>query len=401
MVELTKRGGTVQRDLDSGRMGQEALNTTANGQPDACRAVTTSSVLAGRVVLVTGAGGFVGGHVARQLAQAGYGVRGLVRRLPQVEEGDPPIDWVIGDLRDPDLRARAVAGAWGVVHCGGWVNLGVDARGEARAINVEATSGLVEQCVAAGVERFIYTSTLQTIAAGSVSQPADEESTWNLDTVESPYVRSKREIEEILLSQGERLPTLVICPGMVIGPRDPRPTSTRVLMEMARTPLAFLPAGGIPVIDAQVLAQAHQQALESDLLGERLALVGPYLSFRDQARLVARLTGWPRWVVAMPDLLEKPLTRLAGGLDRLLGGRVEAVSAATVAGGFLRFHVKGDRADRMFNLKHPPPIRSIYDALADLRRSGRAPWVRFKKEAHDLEHDSLSIVSSGASEGQA
>src|SRR5205807_67179 len=53
----------------------------------------------GAAVLVTGAGGFVGGHVARALAAAGYAVRGLSRRPPRVEPGDPPIDWRLGDLR--------------------------------------------------------------------------------------------------------------------------------------------------------------------------------------------------------------------------------------------------------------------------------------------------------------
>lgn len=336
-----------------------------------------------RAVLVTGAGGFVGGHVARTLAAAGYLVRGLVRRLPRIDPEDPPIEWMLGDLRDPEVRARAVAGVWGVAHCGGWVNLNCDMAGAARAVNVEATRGLLADCVSAGVERFLYTSTIQTLAAGSAEEPADEESPWNLERVDSPYVESKREAERhVLDGQQGRLATLVLCPGMVIGPRDPRPTSTRVLFEMARTPVAFLPAGGIPVVDAHVLALAHQRALESDQVGRRFALVGPYLSYREQAQLVTRLTGRPRWIVAIPDRWEGPLTGFAGRLDRLVRGRAPAVSAATVAGGFLRLYVKGDRADAAFQLNHPPPIQSIYEALADFQRTGRAPWLKLNKAPH-------------------
>ena len=159
------------------------------------------------------------------------------------------------------------------------------------------------------------------------------------------------------------------------------PTSTRVLLEMAKTPVAFLPSGGIPIIDARVLALAHQRALESREAGRRFALVGPYLSYREQAQLVTELTGRPRWLVAIPDFWERPLTKLAGGFDRLTRGRGITLSAATVAGGFLQIHVKGDRADAAFNLCHPPPIQSIYEALADFQQSGRAPWLEFRKGA--------------------
>ncbi|AGA28641.1 NAD-dependent epimerase/dehydratase family protein [Singulisphaera acidiphila] len=372
----------------------ELVEASEPAVPD--QAVTASSSREKRTVLVTGAGGFVGGHVARKLAAAGYRVRGLVRRKPRVDPEDPSVDWIFGDLCDPEVRTRAVEGAWGVAHCGGWVNLASDPDGEARAVNVEATRGLLAACAAAGVERFVYTSTLHTLAAGSAECPADEETPWNLERVRSPYLESKREAErDVLAGQGGRLSTLVLCPGMVIGPRDARPTSTKVLFEMAKTPVAFLPAGGIPVIDAHVLALAHQRALESLESGRRFALVGPYMSYREQAELVAELTGRPRWCVPIADGWERPLSGIAGCVDRLVRGRGVTLSAAAVAGGFLRLHVKGDRADAAFGLRHPPPIQSIYQALADFQRTGRAPWLKFRKgvESQALDLGAADVVA--------
>ncbi|SIN70355.1 Nucleoside-diphosphate-sugar epimerase [Singulisphaera sp. GP187] len=366
--------------VEAGQPAVPDVPVPASGFQGQSIGASASSVTGKRIVVVTGAGGFVGGHVARTLAAAGYQVRGLVRRMPRVDPADPPIEWRFGDLRDPDARMRAIEGAWGVAHCGGWVNLASDHRGEAWAVNVEATRGLLADCVVAGVERFVYTSTLQTLAAGTAECPADEETPWNLDRVRSPYVETKREAErDVLAGQGGRLSTLVLCPGMVIGPRDSRPTSTKVLLEMAKTPVAFLPAGGIPVIDAHVLALAHQRALESNEAGRRFALVGPYLSYREQAELVAQLTGRPRWIVTISDGWERPLSGFAGGVDRLVRGRGITLSAAAVAAGFLRLHVKGGRADVAFGLRHPPPIQSIYQALADFQRTGRAPWLKFRK----------------------
>src|SRR5262245_59919235 len=87
-------------------------------------------------VLVTGAGGFVGGHIARNLASAGHFVRGLTRRPPHSEAGDRPIEWLVGDLRDPEVRARALLGVRGVIHAASWVSLGPDRLGESHSINV-------------------------------------------------------------------------------------------------------------------------------------------------------------------------------------------------------------------------------------------------------------------------
>ncbi len=155
-------------------------------------------------VLVTGAGGFVGGHVARLLAAAGHRVRGLTRRPPARQSDDPPIEWIVGDLRDPALVRRAPDGCRGVVHAAGWVCLGLDPHGMSQAINVEATLRLLDAAASAGVERFIYTSTLYTLAAGTPGQPADESAAWNLDRVESPYTRTKRQAEQLVLDARAR-----------------------------------------------------------------------------------------------------------------------------------------------------------------------------------------------------
>jgi dihydroflavonol-4-reductase len=349
----------------------------------------------GDLILVTGAGGFVGGHVARALAAAGYGVRALVRRRPAVDPLDPAIEWVHGDLRLAEVRARALAGARGIVHTAGWVSLGSDPRGESRAVNVAATQQLLDEARAAGVERFVYTSTLWTVAAGSPEQPADEEADWNLATIRSPYSESKREAERLVLEHDQPgFGTVVLCPSLVIGPRDIRPTSTRVLLHMARTPVAILPRGGTPVVDARVAAQAHVRALERAATGRRYVVAGPYLSYHELAFLVKRVAGSPRRVVTVPDALERPLAWVASGIDRLVRGRFPEVSAAAVAGGFLRLHVSGAAADAAFDLQHPPPIESIFDALADFHRRGRAPWLALRQpHARELAAPSAAVTS--------
>ena len=272
-----------------------------------------------------------------------------------------------------------------MIHAASWVSLGADPHREGDRTNVEATRGLLADCVASGVERMVYTSTLHTLAAGSRETPADEESPWNLDRVDSSYARTKREAESLVLDgAGGRLATVALCPGMVIGARDRKPTSTSLLIAMARSPVAMLPAGGIPLIDARVAATAHRRGLVAGEPGRRYALVGPYLSFRDLASLVRSVAGRPYWTIPIPDLCEPPLVWCAGWFDRLVGGRWIEISAATVAGGFLHLHVRGDRADRAFALIHPPLRESIEIALWDARRIGLAPRFARRPDACQL-----------------
>ncbi len=329
-----------------------------------------------RSVLVTGAGGFVGGHVARHLARSGYRVRALSRKEPFRAADDPPIDWLIGDLNHSADVAKAVEGMRDVVHAAGWVSLGGDPFGQSRKVNVDGTRDLLDRAEEAGVERFVYTSTLWTTAAGTAERPARESSEWNLDTIRSPYSESKREAERIVLARnGPTLQTVVICPGMVVGAGDRRPSSTRLLLTMARLGVVVLPGGGIPLVDARVLAEAHRQALETGEPGTRYVVAGPYLSYHEIARIVHEIVGRPRWILKVPDLCETPFRVVSGVFGRLLGDRAEDVSPAATAGGFLRLHVSGERADAEFGLEHPPPARSIFDALDDHFRSGRAPWL--------------------------
>ncbi len=331
-------------------------------------------------VLVTGASGFLGGHVARELARAGHPVKGLTRRPAEERPGDPAIEWVSGDLRVAADRRRGLRNVRAVVHTASWVSLGADPQGDGRAVNVEATRGLLADAVASGIERFVYTSTTHTLAAGTVEAPADESTAWNLTSVRSPYEQTKREAEAIVLDGlGGKLPGIALCPGMVIGPRDPKPTSTSLLLVMARSPVAFLPGGGIPVVDASVAALAHRRAIERGEPGQRYALVGPYLSFAAMARLVGRVTGWPMGIFPLAEFLERPLVWTAGVCDRVSGGRWIEVSGAAIAGGFLKLYIKGDRADRVFGLVHPPPIVSIFAALEDAKRAGLARGMGLRR----------------------
>jgi dihydroflavonol-4-reductase len=311
-------------------------------------------------VLVTGAGGFVGGHVARTLAAAGHAVRAVSRRPVPGDPNAPCTEWVIGDLTDRSFRRRVVEGTRGVIHAAGWVSLGPDIRGTSESVNIEITRSLLADASQAGVERFVYTSTLYTLAAGTPDRPADESTDWNLECVDSPYTRTKRVAERLVLDASRPgFTTIALCPGMVLGPPDSKPTSTKVVRTLSRTHVAFLPDGGIPIVDTAVVALAHRRALISGGEAQRYAVVGPYLSYPELARIVFAITGRPSRIIGIPDSLERLLGWGADIVGLLSMRRLSNISRQLVAGGFLRLHVSGARANACFGLVHPPAYETI------------------------------------------
>lgn len=92
-------------------------------------------------------------------------------------------------------------------------------------------------------------------------------------------------------------------------------------------------------------------------------MVGPYVSYGDVAALVASLTGRPRWLIPLPEMLKGVIVSTAGWFGPLARTWWPDVSRQLAAAGFLRFYLRGDRANTCFGLVHPPAIDSIARSL--------------------------------------
>jgi dihydroflavonol-4-reductase len=235
-------------------------------------------------VLVTGASGFVGSHVARRLAEGGAEVRGLSRSAPPEEAR--VADHVAADLLDRDALRRAVDGCDAVVHVAALY--AYDRREAARmeAVNVEGTRAVLG---AAGDRRVVVTSSSAT--CGPVpGRPATEEDSppdWELRV---PYKRTKLAAERVALERaGAGGDVVVVNPTTVVGPGDRRPTpSGKMVRDVATGKIkGYMRGGGINVVAVDDVAAGHVLALERGRAGERYILGGEDLSLRDAFAIVA------------------------------------------------------------------------------------------------------------------
>ncbi len=230
-------------------------------------------------IFVTGATGFVGSHVARELRERGADVR------------DERVDL----LDRPGLRA-AFEGCDAIVHVAALYSFDAPAI-ELELANIGGTRTVLAAAGEAGVKRVVHCSTAGTCGpvAGRPATEEDEPPAWELEV---PYKRTKLAAERLALEGG----AIVVNPTTPVGEGDRKPTPTgRMIGGVARGRLrGYVATTGLNVVDVRDVARGHALALEHGEPGQRYLLGGVDLSLADLFAAVARLAGRPRPRVRVP-----------------------------------------------------------------------------------------------------
>jgi dihydroflavonol-4-reductase len=340
----------------------------------------TEKAVRQRAVLVTGAGGFIGANLVWTLHEHGFRVRAMVRRPPTGPQwaGLDGVEFVLGDVTDPGHVARAVAGVGAVIHSAALTRLVPHPRSEAYRVNVGGTRNVCAAALKAGVRRLVFTSSAATVSPGTAEQPGTEDTPGQAlrSPIHAPYYSSKRWAERVVHAySAQGLETITLLPAFVIGPRDVRPTTNELLLYAARTRWAFLPPGGMGVIDVRETALAHVRALWLGEPGERYLLAGPYMRYVELAALVHRILNVYGSIHVLPGWMHPPgasaLALLAGVWPDLPNG----LTLPSYHYGFVENHLSGARADQAFQLTHRRIEESVQDTLCWFRDAGVAPWL--------------------------
>lgn len=324
-------------------------------------------------VLVTGATGFVGSAVVRQLLAAGVAVKALVR--PGADTGAlaglPEVEPRRGDLTDPASLRAAVRGCRGVFHVAADYRLWTRTPDAMYAVNVTGTRDLLLAAAAAGVERIVYTSSVATLGARSDGGPADERTHVTFDEMIGHYKKSKFLAEaEARRLAGDGVPVVIVNPSMPVGPRDRRPTPTgRMLLDAARGRMPAYVDTGLNVVHVDDVAAGHLLAYRHGVVGERYILGGEDMSLRDILIQIAALTGRtpPRLRLSQRVLL--PLAH-ASELWARLSGREPLLTVDGLRLSRKHMYFTSERASRELGYRSRPAQQAIADAVDWYRAEG-------------------------------
>jgi dihydroflavonol-4-reductase len=250
-------------------------------------------------VLVTGASGFLGWHVARVLLERGHRVRALVRGGSVVD--GLPVQVMTGDLRDPASLERAVAGCGLLFHVAADYRLWARDPRELYRSNVDGTRNILAAALEAGVERVVYTSTVGCIGIAHGKQ-GDEETPVALGDMAGAYKRSKFLAEQVALEfAGRGFPVVIVNPTAPVGDHDVKPTPTgRIVLDFLNGRMPAFIDTGLNIVDVRDTAEGHWLACERGRPGERYILGAENLTLAQILGKLAAITGLPAPRVRLP-----------------------------------------------------------------------------------------------------
>jgi dihydroflavonol-4-reductase len=255
-----------------------------------------------------GASGFVGSHVTRALVERGDDVRVYLRKTSNtVAIDDLEVTRCYGDLRDPDALQSAMANVDVVYYCI------VDTRFYLRdpaplfETNVESLRRVLGVASDADLHRFVFCSTIGTVALGDGRTPVTEDLPFDWHRKGGPYIESRCAAEELVMSavRNHGLPAVVMCVSNPYGPRDWQPSQGRMiqLAALGKIP-AYVKGVSTEVVGVEDVAEAFLLAGERGRIGERYIISETFMPMREMLEIAAAAVGAkpPRIGVPLPAL---------------------------------------------------------------------------------------------------
>src|SRR4029077_10339132 len=336
--------------------------------------------MSGAKILVTGAAGFLGSHLTRQLAARGADVRGLLRPSSNNRAiADLSLEYVTGDLRDSVSLDRAMKGAKRVFHVAADYRLWAKRSKDIYDSNVGGTKNLLAAAKRAGVEQLIYTSTVATIAVDRPELP-NEFTDAKLEEMVGHYKRSKWMAErEALQAAKEGLPVIVAMPTTPVGPWDWKPTPTgKIILDFLNGKMPGYVETGLNFVGVEECAAGHLLAAERGKIGERYLLGAENLTLKGLLDLLAQITGLRAPAMKIPHGVALGVAYVESAFSRLIGKEpripVEGVKIARH-----KMFVDASRAVRELGF-HPGPVAAALErAVRWYRANGYVTARRARK----------------------
>jgi dihydroflavonol-4-reductase len=320
-------------------------------------------------VAITGASGLLGGNLAAELLTQGHEVTAIRRAGTKVKHlEDLAIDWREADLGDVAAMTRAFEGSVAVFHCAAAVGVMKKVTPEMTAANVTGTANVIDAVVAAKVARMIHTSSVVTVGISPSGVPIDETATWNFEAEGflDAYSITKRQAEDLVTQARDRVDAVIVNPGYMFGPRDARPSSGKLVLDIVRGRVPGSTPGYNNFVDVRDVARGMIGAWTKGRRNERYLLVGHDMTYADLFRAIAKVANVKAPAFAIP----KPIAWVIGKFGDLseLTGVDPLVNSTQIRYAFTdKFRFKSDKAAKELGYTFGPIETAITDALAWFR----------------------------------
>jgi len=323
-------------------------------------------------VFVTGATGFIGASLARELLRDGYEVRALARPASD-RRNLQGLDLEIceGDLRDRDSLHRGLKGCQILFHAAADYRLWTRNPDLMYEINVEGTRNILEAALDHGLSRVVYTSSVGTLGNPGNGRPGDEETPVTLGDMVGHYKKSKflaeREAESFLK---KGLPLVIVNPSTPVGALDIKPTPTgRIIVDFLNRKMPAYLDTGLNIIDVADCARGHILAARKGRIGEKYILGNENLTLQRIFAMLGEITGLAAPRVRLPYTPILLAAYVNEAISRLTGKEpLIPLAGVQMARKFMFFDPS--KAVRELGLPQRPVVESLRTAVAWFRGNG-------------------------------
>lgn len=323
---------------------------------------------------VTGATGFIGASIVRELLRDGREVRALVRSASNLSnlKGLDVETWE-GDLLDASTLRSGLNGCDVLYHAAADYRLWARNPDEMYRTNVEGTITVLEAALECGLSRVVYTSSVGTLGNPGDGQPGNEETQVSLADMVGPYKKSKflaeREAERFV---GLGLPVIIVNPSTPVGPWDVKPTPTgKIIVDFLKRRMPAYLETGLNLIAVEDCARGHLLAEQKGVPGRKYILGSVNLSLCDIFRMLQDLTGIPAPKVRLPYAPVLAAAWLNERLSRITG-REPLIPLAGVRMAAHHMYFDSGRAISELGLPQTPVTNALERAVEWFRANNYA-----------------------------
>jgi len=327
------------------------------------------------LAFVTGSTGFVGAHVARELAAQGTDLRLLVRPTSNTANIDAlQADRVTGDLRNPASLKAAMSGCEVVFHVAADYRLWTPDPHEMYQANVEGTRAILQAARDSGVRRVVYCSSVATMGFNEQAIPVKESDPVSLAGMIGHYKRSKFMAEQVALEAGKAGQNVVIVnPTTPVGEMDIKPTPTgRIIVDFLKRNFPAYVDTGLNLADVKAIARGHILALEKAVPGERYILGGEDLTLKQLLDKLAAIAGLPSPTMKVPHAVALGFAVFDEFFTGRLQGKEPRATIDAVRMGRKKMFASSAKAERDLGYQVVPVDEALRRAVEWFKANGYA-----------------------------